>query len=51
VAPRDGTVLAAVGVLAAFAVHMGLDWDWEMPAVALIPLILAAACLQPRMDA
>jgi cell division protein FtsW (lipid II flippase) len=49
-APRDGTVLAAAAVLAAFAVHMGLDWDWEMPAVALIPLILAAAALQPRMD-
>jgi hypothetical protein len=49
-APRDGTVLAGVAVLTAFAVHMGLDWDWEMPAVALIPLILAAALLQPRMD-
>ena len=46
-APRDATVAAAAGVLAAFAVHIGLDWDWEMPAVSLIALILGAAILQP----
>jgi len=50
-APRDATVATAAAVLAAFAVHAGLDWDWEMPAVSLIPLILAAYVLQPRMRA
>jgi hypothetical protein len=49
-APGDPLVAAAAAVLGAFAVHIGLDWDWEMPAVSLIPLILAAAVLQPRMD-
>jgi hypothetical protein len=31
--------------LAAFAVHAGLDWDWEMPGVTLPALGLAAAAL------
>src|SRR5438270_9903323 len=46
-APHDPVVGAGVAVLAAFAVHAGLDWDWEMPAVSLIALIFAAAVLQP----
>jgi O-Antigen ligase len=29
--------------LAAWAFHAGLDWDWEMPAVTLTALLLAAA--------
>ena len=29
----------------AWAVHAGLDWDWEMPAVSLLALLLAAAAL------
>jgi O-antigen ligase/polysaccharide polymerase Wzy-like membrane protein len=29
--------------LLTFAVHAGLDWDWEMPAVTLPALVLAAA--------
>jgi O-Antigen ligase len=45
--PRDPIVGAAAAVLAAFAVHAGLDWDWEMPAVSLVALIFAAAVLQP----
>ena len=45
--PRNPTVVAAASVLGTFAVHAGLDWDWEMPAVSLVPLILAAAVLQP----
>jgi hypothetical protein len=31
--------------LAAWAVHAGLDWDWEMPAVSLLALLLAAAAI------
>jgi hypothetical protein len=49
-APREPLVAVAATVLGAFAVHVALDWDWEMPAVSLIPLILAAAILQPRID-
>ncbi|MEI7692251.1 MAG: O-antigen ligase family protein [Actinomycetes bacterium] len=34
-----------VAVLAAWAVHAGLEWDWEMPAVSLIALAsLGALC-------
>ena len=36
---------AAVGPVAALAVfglHAGLDWDWEMPALTIIALLLAA---------
>jgi O-antigen ligase len=43
VAPGLATGPAAV--LAAFAVHAGLDWDWEMPAVSLFALLFAAAPL------
>jgi hypothetical protein len=35
--------LAAGGVV--WAVHAGLDWDWEMPAVTLPALLLAAAAV------
>ena len=39
---------AATGLaagLAAWAFHAGLDWDWEMPAVTLPALLLAAAAV------
>ncbi len=32
-------------VLAAWVCHAGLDWDWEMPAVTLPALMLAAAAI------
>jgi O-antigen ligase len=37
---------AAAGLAAAllvWAVHACLDWDWEMPALTLVALLLAAA--------
>jgi O-antigen ligase len=39
---------AATGATAAFAawaVHAGLDWDWEVPAATLPALLLAAAAI------
>jgi O-Antigen ligase len=33
----------AAATLGVFAVHAGLDWDWEMPAVALVAVVLAGA--------
>jgi hypothetical protein len=27
--------------LAAFGFHTGLDWDWEMPALTLVAVLLA----------
>jgi hypothetical protein len=41
---RDGEAAAGpAAALAAWALHAGLDWDWEMPAVTLPALILAAS--------
>ena len=49
--PRAAAGLAAG--LAAWAFHAGLDWDWEMPAVTLPALLLAAAAIawSERRDA
>jgi O-antigen ligase/polysaccharide polymerase Wzy-like membrane protein len=41
--PAVATGIAAG--LAAWAIHTGLDWNWEMPAVALQALLLAAAAV------
>ena len=41
----------ATGWLAAGAVllvHAGLDWDWEMPALGLLLVILAGAAVAAR---
>jgi O-antigen ligase len=40
---RAPYVPAAVGAYAAFLVHAGLDWDWELPAVVVAALSCAAA--------
>jgi hypothetical protein len=45
-APGDPGLAAAAAVLAAFAIHAGVDWDWEMPAATLPALILAAVAVQ-----
>jgi O-antigen ligase len=37
------TGLAAA--MAAWAIHAGLDWDWEMPGLTLMALLLGAAAL------
>jgi O-antigen ligase len=44
---RRGRTLATgwIAAGAVFLVHAGLDWDWEMPAVALIFLALTGAAL------
>jgi hypothetical protein len=38
-----GAAAGPAAALAAWALHAGLDWDWEMPAVTVPALILAAA--------
>ena len=35
----------AIAALSVFAVHAGLDWDWEMPAVSLVALLCAGALI------
>jgi O-antigen ligase len=48
---RSGRSLwVALGVVAlAWAVHAGVDWDWQMPAVTL-PVIALAACSLSRRE-
>jgi hypothetical protein len=41
---RDVVAGAAAGITV-FAVHAAMDWDWEMPAVALPALVLAGVLL------
>ena len=41
--PDRALAAAGVTMLAAWAVHAGIDWDWEMPAVTL-PALAMAAC-------
>jgi hypothetical protein len=36
---------AAAAVLAAFILHAGVDWDWELPGVTLPVLLVAAAAV------
>jgi O-antigen ligase len=50
-ARRRPFVGVALGAYAAFVVHAGLDWDWEMPVVTLAGLICAVAILAAaRLD-
>jgi O-antigen ligase len=40
-AARRARVPAATAALAAWAVHAGVDWDWELPALTLVAVLLA----------
>ncbi len=44
VADRDA-VVGLVGLLATYLLHAALDWDWEMPAVTLLAIVLAGLVL------
>jgi hypothetical protein len=46
-APARGHPLipGVVGGYAAYLVHTGVDWDWELPAVTLVGLLCGAAIL------
>ena len=46
-AARHGNV-AAVAPLVAFGLHAGIDWDWEMPALSLIAILLVARLVAAR---
>jgi O-antigen ligase len=41
----DPLAATAAGGYAAFLVHAGVDWDWEVPAATLAGLFCAAALL------
>jgi O-antigen ligase len=51
-AVRAGAAAAgSVAALAAFALHAGIDWDWELPALTLVALALAASLMEPSTRA
>jgi O-Antigen ligase len=43
-------VPAAAAAYAAFLMHAGLDWDWEMPAVVVAALCAAGAVATAELD-
>jgi O-antigen ligase len=47
---RAPYVPAAVGAYAAFLVHAGLDWDWELPAVVVAALCCAGAVAAAELE-
>jgi O-Antigen ligase len=43
---RNGApIAAAVAALVAYVAHSPLDWDWQMPAVTLVAVVLAGTVL------
>jgi len=40
---RHDLVVGPIAGLSVWAAHAGLDWDWEMPAVSLLAVALAAS--------
>ena len=45
-ARQQGLVAAAFGAYVVFMVHAGVDWDWELPAVALVGVVIGASLLR-----
>jgi O-antigen ligase len=47
---REGPRAApAVAAVALWALHAGIDWDWEMPALSLVTLLLLARLAPPAV--
>ena len=44
-AARRARLPAASAALAAYAVHAGIDWDWELPGLTLFAVLLAGRLL------
>lgn len=49
-ARRHPIVVGAAGAYAAFVLHAGIDWDWEMPSVTLLALACAVALMAAARD-
>lgn len=41
---------AVIGAYAAYVVHTGVDWDWELPAVTLVGLLCGATLVLAARD-
>jgi hypothetical protein len=40
----------ACAALTAWALHAGLDWDWEMPGLTLVAIVLAGLLIAAADD-
>lgn len=47
---REPWVAGVAGCYAAYLIHAGLDWDWEMPAVTFSALLCGVALLAAARD-
>jgi hypothetical protein len=48
---RDPVLAAgACAALTAWALHAGLDWDWEMPGLTLVAIVLAGLVIAAADD-
>lgn len=47
-ARREPVVPAAFGALVAYAVHAGVDWDWELPVVTLAAFLAGSVAIISR---
>ncbi len=43
--PDRGLPAVGFALLLTWAIHAGIDWDWEVPALTLLPLAVAAAAV------
>jgi O-antigen ligase len=43
--PAPGFAVGAAAAVTAFAIHAGVDWDWQIPAVTIPALVLAGALI------
>ncbi len=43
--PDRALYAGIIAVIAAWGVHAGIDWDWELPTVTIIPFALGGAAL------
>jgi hypothetical protein len=46
-AAERGTLAAAIGIFVAWAVAAGIDWTWELPAVAIVGIVLLGLLTGP----
>ena len=46
----DALAAGPAAALAAWAFHSAIDWDWEMPALTLVAVVLAGALLADREE-
>ena len=47
---EPGVYVGPIAALVVWAAHAGVDWDWEVPALTLVALVLAASLVAAAED-